>query len=162
MKVGATILECDTTMRRMATTGRSALTVFATVLTLFATSVMPSRADTGVVTAAISKGALVVGVGAGRGTLLLRDHTYNLLITGMSFGVSVGVSTAKLKGHAYNIHAPTDIEGVYSANGTGVAVAAGAGSVRLRNAKGVILHLSGVRVGVEFSVAASGVRIRLR
>jgi hypothetical protein len=105
---------------------------------------------------------LIVGIGAGRGTLLFRDHTYYFGISGMSFGASIGVSTAKLKGHAYNIHAPADIEGVYSAVGAGVAVAAGAGSVRLRNAKGVILHLSGVRVGVEFSIASSGVKIRLR
>jgi hypothetical protein len=132
-----------------------------TLLAIACTSTA-SRADTGIVTAVISKGALIVGVGAGRGTLVFHDHTYHLVISGMSFGASIGVSTAKLKGHAYNIQTPADIEGAYSAIGAGVAVAAGAGSVRLRNARGVILELSGMRVGVEFSLASSGVRIRLR
>jgi len=48
-----------------------------------------------------------------------------------------------------------------------VALAGGAGSVRLRNNNGVItnvviLQLSGPKVGVEFSVAAAGVSIRLK
>jgi len=57
---------------------------------------------------------------------------------------------------------PSDIEGVYSAIGAGGAVAAGAGGVRLQNAKGVVLELSGVKVGAELSAAASGVEVRLR
>lgn len=41
-------------------------------------------------------------------------------------------------------------------------MAAGAGGVRLQNAKGVVLELSGVKVGAELPAAASGVEVRLR
>ena len=38
---------------------------------------------------------------------------------------------------------------------------AGGGGLRLQNAKGVVLELAGARVGVELSVAFSGVTVRL-
>ena len=46
--------------------------------------------------------------------------------------------------------------------GAGGAVAAGAGGVQLQNANGVILQLSGPRVGAEVSAAVGGVTIRLK
>jgi len=57
---------------------------------------------------------------------------------------------------------PADIEGTYTAIGSGAAVAVGGGGVRLRNAKGVVLELAGARVGIELSIAFSGVTVRLR
>jgi hypothetical protein len=122
----------------------------------------PSRADTGLVSALVSKGGFIVGVGAGRGTLIFHGHSYPLVISGMSFGATIGLSTARLRGHAYHMRTPEDIEGTYSAIGAGAAVAAGGGGVRLRNAKGVVLELAGPRVGVELSVAMGGVTVRLR
>jgi hypothetical protein len=120
------------------------------------------RADTGRVSAVVSKGGFIVAVGGGRGTLIFHSHSYPLLISGMSFGATIGLSTAKLGGHAYHMRAPEDIEGTYSAIGAGAAVVAGGGGVRLRNAKGVVLELAGPRVGVELSLAMSGVTVRLR
>jgi hypothetical protein len=130
-------------------------------LVIVATST-PSRADAGLVSAVVTKGAFIVGVGGGRGTLIFHGHSYSLIFGGMSFGATIGLSTAYLKGHAYHMRTPEDIEGTYSAIGTGAAVAAGGGGVRLKNAKGVVLRLAGARVGVELSVALSGVTIRLR
>jgi hypothetical protein len=46
--------------------------------------------------------------------------------------------------------------------GAGGAVAAGAGGVQLQNSNGVILQLSGPKVGVELSAAVAGVSIRLK
>jgi hypothetical protein len=136
-------------------------TVFLALLAIGVVST-PSRADTGIVSAVVSKGGFIVGFGGGRGTLILHGHSYPLVIGGMSFGATIGLSTAHLRGHAYHIRTPNDIEGTYSAIGAGVAVVAGGGSARLRNAKGVVLELAGTRVGVELSIAMSGVTVRLR
>lgn len=76
--------------------------------------------------------------------------------------MTVAVSSAKLSGHAYNLQRVSDIEGTYRAIGSDVALAAGRGGVRLKNAKGVILELSGSRVGIELSMAMSGVTVRWR
>jgi hypothetical protein len=131
------------------------------LLVIVATST-PSRAETGLVSAVVTKGTFIVGVGGGRGTLIFHGHSYPLIIGGMSFGATIGLSTAYLRGHAYHMRTPEDIEGTYSAIGTGAAVVAGHGGVRLQNVKGVVLRLAGARVGVELSIASSGVTIRLR
>jgi hypothetical protein len=41
-------------------------------------------------------------------------------------------------------------------------VAAGGAGIRLQNARGVVLELHGTRVGVDLSVAVSGVEVRIR
>jgi len=46
--------------------------------------------------------------------------------------------------------------------GAGGALAAGAGGVQLQNGNGVILQLSGPKVGVELSAALGGVTITMR
>ena len=94
--------------------------------------------------------------------MIFRGCSYPLAISGMSFGATIGVSTTDLRGHAYHMRNPSDIEGVYGAIGAGGALAAGAGGIRLQNANGVILALSGARVGVDLSVAVSGVTVSLR
>jgi hypothetical protein len=139
------------------------LTLLASVaLLIFGVTSTPSRADTGLVSAVVTKGGFIVGFGGGRGTLIFHGHSYPLVIGGMSFGATIGLSTAHLRGHAYHMRTSEDIEGTYSAIGAGGAVVAGGGGVRLRNAKGVVLELAGARVGVELSIAMSGVTVRLR
>ena len=127
----------------------------------------PSRAETGTVAVVFTKGGLILGVGGGEGVLTLRGKHYPFTVSGMSVGATIGASTTKLVGQALNLRGPESIEGTYSAVGAGGALAGGAGSVRLRNTNGtitngVILQLSGPKVGVELSAAVAGVTIRLK
>lgn len=137
------------------------------VLTAVAGPSTPSRAETGYVAVVFTKGGLILGVGTGEGMLTFRGRHYPFTVSGMSVGATIGASTTKLVGHALNLRGPESIEGTYSAIGGGGAFAGGAGSVRLRNtngaiSNGVILQLSGPKVGVELSVAVAGVSIRLK
>jgi hypothetical protein len=122
----------------------------------------PSRAETGQVAVVFTKGGLIVGVGGGEGVLVLRGHRYPFTVSGMSVGFTIGASTSKLVGRALNLRGPASIEGSYSVIGAGGAIAAGAGGVQLQNANGVILELSGPRVGAELSAAVGKVTIRLK
>jgi hypothetical protein len=79
----------------------------------------------------------------------------------MSLGATIGASTNKMVGRALNMRAPGDLAGTYSAIGAGGALAGGAGGTRLQNAKGVILRLRGVKVGVELSASVGGVEITM-
>ena len=126
-----------------------------------------SHAETGSVAVVFTKGGLILGVGGGDGVLTFRGRHYPFTVSGMSVGATIGASTTRLVGQALNLKGPASIEGTYSAVGVGGALAGGAGSVRLRNTSGlttngVILQLSGPKVGVELSVAAAGVSIRLK
>jgi hypothetical protein len=125
------------------------------------------HAETGSVAVVFTKGGLILGVGRGEGVLTFRGTHYPFTVSGISVGGTIGVSTTKLVGQAFNLRGPESIEGTYAAVGVGGALAGGAGSVRLRNTNGaitngVILQLSGPKVGVELSVAAAGVSIRLK
>src|SRR5260221_5253521 len=125
------------------------------------------HAETGSVAVVFTKGGLILGVGGGEGVLTFRGKHYPFAVSGMSAGATIGASTTRLVGQALNLRGPASIEGTYSAVGVGGALAGGAGSVRLRNTNGVttngvILQLSGPKVGVELSAAVAGVSIRLQ
>jgi hypothetical protein len=125
------------------------------------------QAETGSVAVVFTKGGLILGVGSGDGVLTFRGRHYPFTVSGMSLGATVGASTTRLIGQALNLKGPESIEGTYTAIGAGGAVAGGAGSVRLRNTNGamtngVVLQLSGPKVGAELSVAVAGVSIRLK
>jgi len=122
----------------------------------------PSRAETGRVAVVFTKGGFIIGVGGGEGVLILHGRRYPFTVSGMSVGFTIGASTTRLDGRALHLRGPASIEGTYGAVGAGAAVAAGGGGVQLQNANGVILQLSGPRVGAEVSAAVGGVTIRLR
>src|SRR6476620_12989 len=122
----------------------------------------PSRAETGQVAVVFTKGGFIVGVGGGAGVLVFRGKRYPFTVSGMSVGFTIGASTTKFVGRALNLRGPASIEGTYSAIGAGGALAAGAGGVQLQNGNGVILQLSGPKVGAEVSAAVGGVTVRLK
>jgi hypothetical protein len=122
-----------------------------------------ARADTGTVRVEFTKGGFIIGVGGGRGVLTFHGRHYPFTVSGMSIGATIGGSTNQLVGHALNVRRPSDLAGSYSAIGAGGALAGGAGGVQLQNnATGVVLQLSGIKLGVELSAAVSGVQIVLQ
>src|SRR5580698_5754372 len=121
----------------------------------------PSQAEAGSVRVVFTKAGFIVGIGGCRGILTFRGHHYPFTVSGASFGATIGASTTQLVGRALNMHAPSDLAGSYSAIGAGAAVAGGAGGVQLQNARGVILQLRGVKVGVELSAAVGGVTVTM-
>src|SRR3979409_350879 len=121
----------------------------------------PTRAETGQVRVVFTKAGFIVGVGGGRGVLTFRGRNYPFRVSGASLGATIGASTSQLAGRALNLRGPGDIAGTYSALGAGGALAAGAGCVQLQNGNGVILQLSGPKVGVEFSASLAGVTIAM-
>ena len=122
----------------------------------------PSYAETGAVSVVFTKGGFIVGVGGGKGVLTFRGKNYPFTVSGMSVGFTIGASTTKFVGRALNLHSPGDLAGSYAAGGAGGAIAAGAGGVQLQNANGVILQLSGPKVGAEVSAAVGGVTITMQ
>jgi lipid-binding SYLF domain-containing protein len=121
-----------------------------------------SHADTGIVRVVFTKGGFIIGAGGGRGILTFRNRNYPFRVSGMSFGATIGASTTKFVGKALNMQKPSDLAGSYATLGAGGALAAGAGGVQLQNGQtGVILQLTGAKVGVELSAAVGGVQIAM-
>ena len=99
----------------------------------------------------------------GKRRATFEGRQYSLGIGGISAGATIGASGADLVGTAYHLHQPSDIEGIYSAVGAGLAVAGGRkAAAELTNARGVLLKLRGRQMGLMFSLDLSGVQISLR
>src|SRR6266850_679322 len=122
----------------------------------------PALAENGAVSVVFTKGGFIVGVGGGQGVLVFRGKRYPFTVSGMSVGFTIGASTTKFTGRALNLRSPGDLAGSYAVGGAGGALAAGAGGVQLQNANGVILQLSGPRVGLEAWAAVGAVTITMQ
>jgi hypothetical protein len=133
-------------------------------LAVMLTSVLvaPGWAATGTINVEITKAGFIVGIGGGRGTLVFQGRRYPLSVGGLSFGATIGASKADLVGRAYNLRRASDIAGTYTAVGVGAAAGGGASTIRLQNARGVVLDLQGRTIGLELNANVSGVEISLR
>jgi hypothetical protein len=138
---------------------KKCVTMLALALVASITFGAPADAKMGAVRVVFTKAALVVGGGVGHGVLTFEGRDHRFQVYGLSMGVSIGASVAKLIGRASYLHQLSDFEGDYESVGLGGALVGGAGGVQLKNEKGVILTLHGVRAGLEFAANLSGVRI---
>ena len=120
---------------------------------------LPADAKIGSVRVVFTKAAFVGGAGFGRGVLTFEGRKHPFRVYGLSLGVSIGASIAKFVGEAAYLNQLSDFEGSYSSVGVGGAVVAGGGGVQLKNDKGVIITLHGVRAGLELASNVSGIRI---
>jgi hypothetical protein len=131
-------------------------------LLLWSATATPSQADTGTLRIVFGKAGLVAAVGSGEGILTFHGKHHAFLVAGGSIGATVGVSTSVLRGTALNISTPGDLAGTYTGVGGGAAVAAGVSDARLRNEKGVVLELRGVKLGVEISANLASIIITMK
>ena len=123
----------------------------------------PSQAQAqGTIQISILKGGWFIGGSAGSGTLRFHGRSYPFNIGGLSAGLVFGGSVTEFVGEVHNIRIPRDINGVYSAIGTGAAVAGGVRLMELRNANGVRLTLRGRQVGLLLNLDLSGMSISLK
>jgi hypothetical protein len=131
----------------------------ATAVMLLAVS-SQSPAATGRVHARVIKAGFIVGAGGGDGTLTFNGRRYRLRLGGISVG-TIGVASVELVGTAHHLRSPEDIAGAYTAVGAGFAIIGGPKVARLQNARGVVLELHGVQIGLDLSLNLSGMTIAL-
>ena len=137
--------------------------ILCAVLTsfLWSASATPSQADTGTLRIVFGRVGFVAAAGKGAGILTFHGKHYAFLVAGASSGaIPLGISASVLHGTALNLSTPDDLAGPYTGVGGGAAVAAGVSEVRLRNEKGVVLELRGVKAGTE-EVAANSALITI-
>lgn len=132
---------------------------FLLTLLALAFPLQPSDARMGSVRVTFTKAGLIAGAGIGRGVLTFdgRDHPFR--VSGLSLGLTVGASVNRLAGRVSYLDRLSDFPGTYRSVGAGGALGGGAGGVQLKNDKGVIITLHGVRAGLEFAANLSDIRI---
>ena len=101
-----------------------------------------------------------VGLNWGSGTLTQAGKEYPLKVEGLTVG-KVGISKATALGKVYNLKKVSDINGTYTAVGTGVTVGGGGAALTMKNANGVIIDAVTTNEGISFAFGPAGVTITL-
>jgi hypothetical protein len=95
-------------------------------------------------------------------TLTLHNgKTYRFAIQGLEVS-GVGLADLYAQGTVYNLRRGSDLEGLYVAADTNVAVGSGPGTQTRRNEHGVVINLSSEQQGVKLTLGGQGIRITLK
>jgi hypothetical protein len=110
----------------------------------------------------LSGGKVAAGVGYtwGSGTLFFHGKRYPLTISGVSLG-SAGVNEYTASGTVSGLTNPQDINGIFSAVGTGVTLGGGASVAEMTNDRGVTIALDSTTEGLSATLALKGVQISI-
>lgn len=135
---------------------------FLGLLTTPAMAARPVSSLAGVVSMVTTSVGLEVGVEWGAGILtLVNGQQYRFAVKGLMVG-SAGAGKTLAHGTVYDLHSIDDFAGLYGAVEAGFTVMEGMGGVAMRNQHGVMLYLSTVERGVQLTLAAEGVEIKLQ
>ncbi len=103
----------------------------------------------------------IVGVGGADGYVDFHGARYPVEVSGLKVG-TIGVSSYELDGRVYNLRRLSDIEGDYSAGEASATAVAGGGQIDMTNANGVEIRASSTSAGLQLTLGAGGVTIRLK
>ena len=111
----------------------------------------------------LKSGSVAAGIGFswGSGKLTQAGKEYPLKVEGLSVG-SVGITKATAWGKVYNLKKLSDLNGTYTAVGTGATIGGGMSAITMQNGNGVAIDLYTTTKGVHFAVGAAGVTIELK
>ena len=111
----------------------------------------------------ISGGAAALGIGVswGKGTLTYKGHDYPISVSGLSLG-KVGFTSASAGGEVYHLKNLTDFDGNYTGVGAGITLAGGRHAVTVKNQHGVRVRLITTSKGIDVTIAAGGVDMKLK
>ncbi len=114
-------------------------------------------------TVKMSSKAVAIGVGVswGDGTLTFGGKPYAFSVDGLSV-LDLGVSDITTTGEVFNLKNVADFSGNYVAAEAGIAVAGGPTDTIMKNENGVVLRLHGTQKGARLTLAAQGVKLKLK
>jgi hypothetical protein len=146
-------------MRRMLMT-RALVAALVGVILVAGTTLAQDKPDA---TLTFSGGSVSVGIGYswGNGMLTYQGKDYPFTVDGLSVG-AIGGSSVTAAGDVYNLKKLEDLNGNYTAATAQGTIGGGAGATTMQNQAGVVIKLVSTTQGIEFKLAASGVKITLK
>ena len=110
----------------------------------------------------LSQGQVAVGIGWswGGGVLTYKGKDYPFKVDGLSVG-DVGITRAEAVGNVYHLKKMSDFNGTYTSAAAEGTVGGGAGASTMKNQNGVVINLTSTTRGINFKLAAQGVKFTL-
>ena len=112
-------------------------------------------------TVKIHGGSFALGIGWswGEGTLTYEGKEYKFKVSGMKV-IDVGGSSFDAVGEVYKLKKLDDFPGTYVAGTAGAAVGGGVAASSMSNENGVMIDLRATKVGLQFTLAPGGMKIK--
>lgn len=112
----------------------------------------------------LSGGSVAAGIGYSwaEGTLTYKGKTYQVEVSGLSVGGDLGASKSETSGEVYHLSKLADFDGNYTAATAGATAGGGASATAMKNQNGVTINLVSTTKGLKFSLAASGVSMKIK
>ena len=101
-----------------------------------------------------------VGYSWGYGVLHFKGTDYRFTGNGLSLA-TVGVSSGDASGNVYHLTKLEDFPGTYTGVGAGATIAGGASVFTMKNQNGVVINVTSLTRGLQFTLAGSGVTLAL-
>src|SRR5271166_6107584 len=135
----------------------------AGALVLCVPSAQATKAKKPDATVEFSGGSVAAGIGYswGSGTLTYKGVKYPITVEGLSAG-SVGVTDVTASGKVYHLAKLADFEGNYTSGSAGATVGGGGSVTKMANQNGVVINLVSTTQGLNFSIAAGGMKVKLK
>jgi hypothetical protein len=105
--------------------------------------------------------AVGVGVSWGDGTLTFQGKPHKFSVSGLSVA-DLGISKVTAKGDVFNLKKLEDFGGNYVAAEAAGTLGGGAGAIAMKNQNGVVMHLTSTSKGIQLTLAAKGVDVKLK
>ena len=111
----------------------------------------------------LNSGAVAAGVGIswGKGTLNYKGKQYPVSVSGLSLG-KVGITKVTASGEVYNLKRLQDFSGNYTSATADITLAGGHSGVTMKNQNGVLVVIHATSKGVDLTIGASGVDMKLK
>jgi len=130
-------------------------------LGFFAVAIAADPPPSGTVTLTSKSVAIGIGVSWGDGTLTVAGKKHAFSVDGLSVA-DLGASSITTKGEVFNLKKLEDFNGNYVAGEAGIAIAGGPSDTIMKNQNGVVLRLHGTQKGARLTLAAEGVKLKLK
>ena len=111
----------------------------------------------------LRSGSVAAGVGIswGKGILTYQGKEYLVSVNGLSLG-KVGITKVTASGEVYNLKSLQDFSGNYTSTNADLTLAGGHSGVTMKNQNGVKVVIHATSRGVDLTVGASGVDLKLK
>lgn len=137
--------------------GAIGMAVLGVLMPARATELVPS----GTVSLTATSVAAGVGVQWGDGVLTFAGRQYPFSLQGVQI-LGVGYARVTAEGTVYGLQRLEEFPGVYAAVEASAAAGSGPGTVVMQNPHDVAIYLRAVQEGVQLTLAAGGVEIKLK
>ena len=111
----------------------------------------------------LRSGSVAAGIGIswGHGTLTYKGKQYPVSVSGLSLG-KVGITKVTASGDVYNLKNLRDFSGNYTSATADITLAGGHSGVTMKNQNGVRVVVRATSKGVDLTIGASGVDMKLK